>query len=313
MNRLLWVCVFSLLVTVGFAQQDPQFSFNMFNQLSYNPGFAGSNDAICVSSIHRQQWIGFEGRPMTTVFNGHAAINPMGIKSGVGLVIMQEKLGFQKNFVLNASYAYRAIIGDGVLGIGLGLGLQNTAFNGDWVVPGPNPNPYDDPMVPRMESRGSFDMSFGAFYKNNDNGFYAGISTTHLTEPKIKLESSTAPFIKRHYYIVTSYPIRLGNPAHELKPNIFIKSDLATTQLTGNLTYEYNRKFWGGVSYNINDALTFMVGMNLNMGVSFGYAYDLGLSDIGSYNSGSHELYVRYCFSLSMNKTPGRYKSVRFL
>lgn len=310
MNRLLIILLLFISYFTSYAQQDPQFSFNMFNQLSYNPGFAGSNDAICVSSIHRQQWVGFEGRPVTTVFNAHAALKPFGIKSGVGFSLIQEKIGFQNNMTLNASYAYRAVIGDGNLGIGLGLGAQNTAFNGDWKTPDGN-NPYSDPLVPRQESHASFDLSFGLFYKSDK--LYAGLSSTHLTQPKIKLNNGSTPFVQRHYYLVGSYTITLGNPIYELQPTVFVKSDASTTQLTLNSTFIYNRRFWGGVSYNIQDALTFMAGMNLNMGLSFGYAYDLGLSDIGSYNSGSHEIYVRYCFNLNINKSPGRYKSVRFL
>ncbi|MBI5218424.1 MAG: type IX secretion system membrane protein PorP/SprF [Bacteroidia bacterium] len=313
MNRLLVAFfVFLIFATAGFAQQDPQFSFNMFNQLTYNPGFAGSNDAICASTIHRQQWVGFEGRPVTTMLNAHAAVEPFKIKSGVGLIIEQEKLGFQKNFNLSAVYAYRTPLGsNGYLGIGLGLGLQNTAFNGNWVTPDGG-NPYNDPNVPRMESHVAFDMNFGAFYKGT-NGMYVGLSTTHLTEPKIKLNTGNSPFIKRHYYMIGSYPITLGNPMYIINPIVYIKSDGITTQFTVNSTFEYNRRLWAGVSYNIQDAITAMVGINFNFGLSVGYAYDFGLSDIGSYNSGSHEIYARYCFNLNLSKTPGRYKSVRFL
>lgn len=309
--RLLSVFVFILFSIAGFSQQDPQFSFNMFNQLTYNPGFAGNNDAICVSSIHRQQWIGFDGRPQTTVFNAHAALKPLGIKSGVGLSVVQEKIGFQKNLNMAASYAYRQPLSSGNLGIGISLGMQSTAFNGDWITPDGN-SFGSDPYIPHMENHTSFDLGFGAFYKG-DNGMYIGLSSTHLSEPKIKLENGKSPFIKRHYYLVGSYTIQLGNPIYELQPIVFVKSDGVTAQITPNVTFIYNRRFWGGVSYNIQDAVSIMVGMNLNMGLSFGYSYDLGLSKIGSYNSGSHELYVRYCFNLSMSKTPGRYKSVRFL
>ncbi|MGM0649379.1 MAG: type IX secretion system membrane protein PorP/SprF, partial [Bacteroidota bacterium] len=70
MRRLL--LVFSLMITLPgmlLAQSDSHFSLFNFNSLSYNPAYAGSNEAICVTSVHRQQWVGFEeGRPQTTVF-----------------------------------------------------------------------------------------------------------------------------------------------------------------------------------------------------------------------------------------------------
>ena len=46
------------VITVS-AQQDPQFTQNMFNKLANNPGFAGSRGVIATSILHRSQWMGF--------------------------------------------------------------------------------------------------------------------------------------------------------------------------------------------------------------------------------------------------------------
>ncbi|HCX98590.1 MAG TPA: hypothetical protein DG754_00485, partial [Bacteroidales bacterium] len=56
------------------AQQDPLFSHNMFNQMAINPAYAGSSDMICATAINRLQWTGFgEGAPNVTVVNVNAA------------------------------------------------------------------------------------------------------------------------------------------------------------------------------------------------------------------------------------------------
>ena len=58
-----------MLLCVGttvFAQQDPQFTMNMFNRLYTNSGYAGSNNGICATAIHRQQWVGFSDNPIAT-------------------------------------------------------------------------------------------------------------------------------------------------------------------------------------------------------------------------------------------------------
>jgi len=57
-----------LLSCPGWAQQDPVFSQNMFNILTYNPGIAGTSGMICATAINRQQWLGFDGSPRTTIF-----------------------------------------------------------------------------------------------------------------------------------------------------------------------------------------------------------------------------------------------------
>ena len=79
--------------TTVFAQQDPQFTMNMFNRLYANAGYAGSNNGICANALHRQQWVGFDGRPITTVVNVDATVKAL--HGGVGLSILSDKLGAQ--------------------------------------------------------------------------------------------------------------------------------------------------------------------------------------------------------------------------
>ena len=58
--------------TTAWAQQDPQFSQNMFTKLAINPGFAGANGAYCGTLLYRNQWTGFGGEPKTFLFSGDA-------------------------------------------------------------------------------------------------------------------------------------------------------------------------------------------------------------------------------------------------
>ena len=68
------------------AQQDPQFSQYIFNNLSFNPGSAGSEEAICVTALHRSQWVGFEDAPVSTNF---AVQSPLSLlHGGIGLNIL---------------------------------------------------------------------------------------------------------------------------------------------------------------------------------------------------------------------------------
>jgi hypothetical protein len=67
------------------AQQEPQFSQNMFNILPINPGFAGSNDAICGNLFYRNQWTGFVGAPKTGLLNVASPVKML--HGGVGLTV----------------------------------------------------------------------------------------------------------------------------------------------------------------------------------------------------------------------------------
>ena len=107
----------------------------MFNTLTYNPGVAGTSGMICATALNRQQWVGFKGAPSTTVFNISAPVSPFGIKSGVGLVVESDNMGFDKDINLSASYSYLMDLGMGKLGIGLSLGMLNTTLSPTWVIP----------------------------------------------------------------------------------------------------------------------------------------------------------------------------------
>ena len=114
---------------VSLAQQDPQFSQNMFTKLSVNPGVAGANDAICATLLYRNQWTGFGGEPKTMLFTADMPIDLL--HGAVGLsVYAADNLGAEKNLNLRVAYAYRAELGAGRLGIGVDLGYHQKSIDG---------------------------------------------------------------------------------------------------------------------------------------------------------------------------------------
>jgi type IX secretion system PorP/SprF family membrane protein len=295
------------------SQQDPLSSHYMFNTLTYNPGVAGTSGLICATALNRQQWVGFKGAPSTTVFNISAPVSPFRIKSGVGLLIESDNVGFDKDINLSLSYSYLIDAGSGKFGVGISLGMLNKTLSPAWKIPGGDVHTpaAGDPLIPEnKESLVAFDAGFGLFYKAEK--YYAGLSVTHLNQPKIKFSKGT-PYISRHYYLTAGYTLQLPNPSLELLPSVFAFSDGKVTQFTVTSLIRYNKKVWGGVSYRAGDALTALLGFELYNGVRIGYAYDFTLSDIRKNSSGSHEFVVNYCFDLSLGKSPMKYKSIRFL
>ncbi len=314
MKKGISVLILSYLIMVTYSQQDPQFSQYMFNIASFNPGYAGSNEMICLSAINRQQWIGFEGAPSSSFFNANASVKPFGINSGVGLSIASDNVAFNKDLGIYATYAYRLDLGPGILGIGINLGIYNKALEADWYIPddlGPAYTINDDAIPQKDESQMSFDLGFGLYYKTDN--LYFGLSTTHLNQAKIKYNEKLPSYLSRHYYAIVGYTFQLSNPLFEILPSVLLKTDGRTNQIDVNTLVQYNKKFWGGVSYRAGDALIGLIGFELFNGLKIGYSYDFTTSDIGNYSDGSHEFTLRYCFSLSLDKKPQKYKSIRFL
>ncbi len=305
-NIFLALLLFSSLSL--WAQQDPLFSHNMFNQMAINPAYAGSSDMICATAINRMQWTGFgEGTPNVTVVNVNAAIKPFGLSSGVGVNILNDKFGFNKDLGVNLSYAVRfKVSGGGTFAIGLNGGFINNTLDPTWNFP---EGPSDNAVPQGKQNAINFDMGAGVFYSNNE--MYFGLSATHLNQTPYYNKYET--HYNRHFYLTGGYSLEMPNPSWQFNPSVIISSNLVTNQLSITSNVIYNKRFWGGVSYRVGEAIIGMVGFELFSGMRIGYAYDFSTTDISSYNNGSHEFMLGYCFTLKKEKPPQQYKSIRFL
>lgn len=319
MKKTVIVYLIMFQAVCALAQQEPQYSHDMFNQMTVNPGYAGSSGMMNTSIIYRQQWVGFTGAPQTATFNLDAAVNLLGRPSGIGLSIIQDELGNNKDFHINLAYAWKKELGTGTLGAGIGLGVLNQTVKNNWIAPegGSSVPAESDPAVPALEGgKTVFDLGFGLYYKTTD--WYTGLSISHLNQADIRFEGQTkeqggVTALKRHYYLTGGYTFQLPWPQFELTPSLFIKSDGTTLQFTATPLITYNKKVWGGLSYRYGDAIIVMAGLELISGLKIGYAYDLPTHKIIKYSSGTHEVYISYGFNLSFDKGPMQVKSVRFL
>lgn len=293
--------------TSSFAQQDPQFTMNMFNRLYANPGYAGSNNGICANALHRQQWVGFDGRPITTVVNVDATVKAL--HGGLGLSILSDKLGAQYSGGVKLSYAFRWALGPGTLGIGIEGGVLFNTLDGSQL----DPIQENDPNIVNGSSSGvAPDLGFGLYYHTDK--LYAGISANHLIGPTLEFEEGgtiSEVTIARHYYAMAGYTWDI-NPTWALNPSVFLKTDAASTQFDINLRALWKNMVWAGVSYRIDDAVVIMAGVQIKE-FRVGYSYDVTTSGLNNYSSGSHEIMLGYCYKLKSPVANQRYRNVRFL
>jgi type IX secretion system PorP/SprF family membrane protein len=313
------------MTSVSFAQQDPQFTQFMHSKLIYNPGYAGTSQAICANVLYRQQWVNFPGAPKTGLFSFDMPIGQLPI--AIGLNVMSDQIGFSKTLFARLALAYNKPIGPGVLGIGIDGGVLQQQFNGNWITP--DGNQVHDGTIPAYTSGSgagitnaglnklSYDLGFGAFY-SIANKMYVGISSTHLAAQDLKSNDSVKYALARHYYIVGGYTFNFGQGGvHGISPNIKVKTDAASTQLDVNLTYSYNQGFWVGVSYRMQDAIAPMLGYKFQKGgakgLKIGYSYDVTTSKIKGYSSGTHEVMLGYCFKPKSTPKVTSYGNTRFL
>lgn len=321
MKQLITIAVFILTIQLSvFAQQEPQFSHNMFNQLSINPGYAGLNDAICADLFYRPQWVGFSDNgaaAKTMAFNIHMPV-PM-LYGGLGLSIVNDQIGYYNDIGVRLSYSYHHSFNSGIIGGGLRFGLYNKGLkDAEWQTP--EIAPGQDPAIPDGNvTQTAFNIGFGAFYKSYDDKIQAGFASTQLLEPKLSLADGDSK-LKRHYYIYASYKYPVLHNL-DIVPSVAIKTDASAAQIDLNILAEYNNWVWGGVSFRPGDAVIPMIGIypfktytipSLKA-IKFGYAYDVTLSDIKNYSSGTHEIFLGYCFTIERPYEPTIYINPRTL
>ncbi len=301
---LLSAILVTSLSATSFAQQDPQFSQNMFNKLYTNPAYAGSNDGICGTLIYRDQWSGFEGSPTTGLFSIDAPVNFL--HGGLGLTIMAtDELGFENTFGVKLAYAFRFNVGSGNLAIGVDAGLLQKSIDGDFKFNDPN-----DPIIPTSSVSGSVLPDLGAGIYYNSDKLYVGASMSHLLESEVDYGDFTTT-MARHIYATAGYRFEFS-PSLSLTPSFHLKNVADQTQLDINANLHINNRFWIGGSYRLEDAIVLMAGLNITPNLRLGYSYDMTTSDLKDYSNGSHEIMLGYCYKIKKKITP-IIRNVRFM
>ncbi len=306
MKRILLILTL-LTVLKGFAQQDPQYSLYMFNPLGVNPGYAGSREALSGVLVHRSQWVGLEGAPVTQAFSVNS---PLKIRSmGVGLNVTNDKIGPKSIITATAVYAYRIKVGAGKLAFGLRGGIQNYNYNWDMIE-------YKDKedQIPNT-AVGSFvipTFDFGLYY--NTNSFYAGLALEHMNEAqysftKSMINTQNGAQVYSHITGTIGKAFVINNEL-VLKTSTLIRSD---RQGNGNIDVNgsvlINKTIQFGLTLNTRKSIIILAEYNINRNFRLGYAYDHNFSALTqTTGSGSHEIFVGYDFNLSKTRvTSPRY------
>jgi type IX secretion system PorP/SprF family membrane protein len=329
MSRKLLFLGLMLISFLGFSQQEIQYTNFMFSEMAYNPGFAGINRSICATTLYRQQYMGFtssysddEGSIEDIYLT--LSSNVDALHGGLGLSIIKDKIGFEDNIGLRLAYSFHLNVGPGKLGIGLQGGVINKKVDFSKF----KPRDVGDPLLQSssIETAMSFDMAFGAYYLV-DNKYYAGISSTQLTQSAAEFASNIAnPSYKRHYFLHGGYFFQLPTmPNIVINPNIMVKTDFASAQYDINVLGWYNNALYAGVTYRAIDAVAILAGGKIPQvsGLDVGISYDLTTSSLGAKafdgtsterrSFGSAEVYIKYCFEIIIPVYPSRHKTVLFL
>lgn len=287
--------------TGSFAQQDPQFTQYMLNRTLINPAAAGISGSVCASGFGRDQWLGYQdsvGHPLNPRMFGISFDMPVySIKSGVGLTVLYNRLGAEKNLDVKLNYAYHLIFDKKhLLSFGLSIGLMNKSIDYSIL----RPAEYDPLLESQSVEKGMItDFGFGVHYQL-DGRFYAGISANNLLGSNAEIGGPEFK-LARHYYLFGGYNIELknsGNGNLAVTPGFLLKANPGAVQLDINALLTYDDFVWGGLMYRIENAIGILAGVNIK-GIRLGISYDYTMSkNFATGNRSSLEFIVKYCYRI---------------
>jgi type IX secretion system PorP/SprF family membrane protein len=273
------------------AQQDPQFTQYMYNTVAINPAYAGSRGMLSIFGIHRAQWIGLEGAPTTTGTSIHTPLNDSRI--GLGVSILQDAIGPSNKQTLSADFSYTISTSENYK---LSFGLKGTAslFSIDYT----KLNRFDinDPRFQNNISN-QFSPNIGAGMYLHSKQFYAGISVPFMLQSnEFNDINSQVTHESLHYYFMSGYVFEISERT-KFKPAFLVKAvEGAPLQVDLSANFMLNNKFVLGGAWRWEAAMSGLAGFQVNDNWFIGYTYDADSTKLANYNSGSHELFMRYEF-----------------
>ena len=285
MKRIIIIAAVSLITGLQLpAQQYIAFSQYMLNPYSINPGVAGTKDYMPLAMGYHQSWTGFKNSPSVQMISGHTAINS---EMGVGAKIFNFSAGPSSKSGLEGSYAYRLKFGNDMhLSLGLSLLLYQVYLNRDKL----DVRDQDDAIFYASNTDRLIvpDASFGAYFYTGD--YFGGLSIAQLVNRKVDFMTDVLTENQvRHYYLFGGYRYEI-NDDFTVEPTVLAKFiEAGVFQMDLNAKVIFKKMFWGGLSFRFGDAGVIMMGVDMD-NLTFGYSYDLTLSDIGKYSNGSHEI-----------------------
>lgn len=280
------VLVFTIIGTSLNAQQEPQFTQFNDNMLYFNPAYAGSKEALNVTAMHREQWVGFQGRPVTSTVSLNT---PLSYKSlGFGLTLVNDHAGIvdQKMAYADISYTIKfskkAKLAFGLKGGVNYLSIGSATYNVSM--------PNDPNLTQEASARMNPNFGFGLYYYTPK--FFCGISMPKMVENTY--DGTNVNSESRHYYANIGTVLTL-NSFWKLRAIAQAKATKGSpVGIDLSVTGIYNDKFLIGTMYRVGIEGGVFAQFQLGPQFRAGLAYDFGMNAMRDYHNGSLEVMLSY-------------------
>lgn len=270
------------------AQREPQYTQYMYNIGSFNPAYVGSVETAEISALYRAQWIDIPGAPRTIRFGANL---PMANeRNGLGFNVISDQLGPTTSTYVDLAYSFQVNLSETTklsFGIDAGGSFLNVDFSkGTFENPG-------EPILDR-EIIKKFYPTVGAGLFLYDEDWYLGASVPNfLTDGLYNEDVATIVDDKLQFNFIGGYVF--GEDGLKFKP-AFLVNYIAGAPVTinGSANFLISDVFTIGASYRSDNAVSGLAGFQISSGTFIGYSYDYNTNGLGEFNSGSHEIILKF-------------------
>jgi type IX secretion system PorP/SprF family membrane protein len=273
---------------MSFAQQDAQYTQYMYNTININPAYAGSRGVMSFFGLHRTQWVGLDGAPVTNAFSMNTPIEFTNL--GLGLSFVNDRIGPTSENTISADVSYSVQTSENYK-LSFGVKATGNLFNLDVTrLTYQNPN---DPLLQNLNNNFSMNVGAGVYFHSDKS--YVGLSVPNFFETKRYDDNDVAVYKERmNFYLIGGYVFDLSSNL-KFKPAFLSKVvEGAPFQLDVSGNFLIQEKLTLGAAWRWGAAMSAMVGFQITDGLFAGYAYDLETTRLANYNSGSHEIFLRF-------------------
>ena len=294
MKKRFLIFIVTLVAASSYGQQDSQFTNYMYNTVNINPAYAGSRGALSIFGLHRNQWVGLDGAPVTNTFSINTPINNSNF--GLGISIVNDRIGPSDENSISADVSYTIAVSENYK---LSFGVKGTAnlLNVDFTKLNIY-NPGDVLAQYNVENKFSPNVGAGIYFHSDKT--YFGLSvpnfleTKHFDKDQLGFSANSVASERMHYYFIAGHVFELSGSV-KLKPALLTKVvQGAPLQIDLSANFLFNDRFTLGAAYRWDAAASLLAGFQVSDSWFIGYGYDLEVTKLANYNSGSHEFFLRY-------------------
>ena len=284
MKPFLILIFFVATTRLAIGQIDPLYAQYLNNPLAINPAYSGFTPDLNASLTYRKQWAGFDGSPETINASIHSSVAEN--KMGLGLMIVQDKIGVSKNTEAQVTYAYKLDFGDNKLSFGLQAGLIGYANDYSDLNP-------QDPGAPEFVSNQVYTKpTFGAGMILSNEKYLVGLSVPRMLKNKVDFGTGDTQLYQQHYYLSAAYVFFLSERLR-LKPSVLFKAvNGAPLSVDCNVGVNIDERYTAALYTRNLESYGVLAQLKLTDRYRFGYAFEVpGNNSVGTRFT-THELMI---------------------